>query len=171
MLTWITTKLRAFTQKSTPSSGAAVQTSPEPSASSFVETLKELLRTLDHVRVAKELCETPESALAIIRDADNRRRDLRNKIHDLLTSENVEVYLKTAPLSSMMNAANNRYCASYSLNLGDRLVMDVNLTHPKHYTFDGEIKKQVRIQVGNVGATVNPKLYDPLMAAIQCLRS
>jgi hypothetical protein len=166
MLRWIMKKLRVSTPKSTPSSEVVEKTSPEPSATFSAETLKDLLLTLSRVQVAREQCETLESALAITRDVDKQQREIRTKLNNALLSDSFMKWARTWPVTVLKSSESNwasDYVGSYALEV-DGLKIDIKDCHNTHI--------QVTLP-GIQGFVINQRnveLIKLLEAARRCLR-
>jgi hypothetical protein len=177
VLRWIMKKARAFTQKSMPSSVPEEKTLPEPSVTFSVETLKELLQTLSRVQVVKEHCETPESALAIIRDAESRKGKLKSAIATLLKSSDFTHFLKTRPLSAMKWKTHNGY-KLYQLEYSG-VVFYITLLPEEFLPYGNSKENRVQVEVKLVNSDdaymyvtlPDPKLYTMLLAGYQCSKN
>ncbi len=140
MLRWILKRLRAFTQKSTPSSEVAEQTLLELSASSFAEIVKEKLQILGHVVPVKGHCETPASAASIIRDEALLKEEARKELRKVLDAVDLVSLIEHRPMKDFVVTLN--MYGTYYIQL--RLESDIMLTIYKGRDYDGT---RVSVQV------------------------
>lgn len=106
MLHWITTKLRAFTQKSQQSSTPETKTLEEPQSTSTVMTVAELLQKLNRVSPVPPPLETPGSALAFTQAESKSKVAISDEIRRIVESQDFYIELSNMPLSSIKRDSN-----------------------------------------------------------------
>jgi hypothetical protein len=118
------------------------------------------------VQVAREQCETLESALAITRDVDKQQREIRTKLNNALLSDSFMKWARTWPVTVLKSSESNwasDYVGSYALEV-DGLKIDIKDCHNTHI--------QVTLP-GIQGFVINQRnveLIKLLEAARRCLR-